>query len=87
MKNKKKTDAVTITSDFILIGAAILSIVVTLLDFLGVLDQVQWLSGRVGILTLLSLSFILVSLVIERKRHLEVIQDTLDNIVTTYTLA
>jgi hypothetical protein len=86
MMNKKGPDPLTLLSDIVLIGAALLSIGVTLLDFLGVLDQVKWLSERVGILTLLSLSFLLVSIVIERKRRLDTIQNTLDNIIDTYIL-
>lgn len=84
--SESKTDLLTFISDLVLIGAALISIGVTLLDFLGVLDEVKWLSERVATLTLLSLSFLLVSIVIERKRRLDTIQNTLDNIVTTYTL-
>jgi hypothetical protein len=57
-----------------------------LLDFLGMLDELPWLSKRVEILILLGLSFLLISLVLERKSRLDRIQNTLDNIVSTYVL-
>ena len=81
-----KADTATVVSDVVLIGSAILSVGVTLLDFVGVLDQIPWLSSRIGVLTLLSLSFLLVSVVVERKSRLERIQNTLDSILSTYAL-
>lgn len=85
-KTQKKTDLLTNTNDVVLVGAATISIAVTLLDFLGVLDQVKWLSDRIEIIILLSLSLLLLSVVIERKKRLEAIQATLDSIVTSHTL-
>lgn len=83
---KKTTDVSTIINDILLISAATLSIGITLLDFLGILDRVQWLSGRVGTFTLLVLSFLLVSIVLERRQRLDAIQNALDTIITTYAL-
>jgi hypothetical protein len=86
MRSNKKIDWLAAANDGVLVGAAIISIMVTLLDFLGILDQVKWLSDRIAILTLLSLSLLLLSVVVDRKSRLETIQATLDNIVATYSL-
>jgi hypothetical protein len=71
-------------NDIVLFSSAILSIGVSLLDFLGVLDELPWLSERVTILILLSVSFLIISVIIERKTRLDVIQGTLDNIIENY---
>jgi hypothetical protein len=85
MKDKEKKDALAIVNDIVLIGSAIVAIGVSLLDFLGVLDQIPWLVGRVPIITLLSLSFLLASAVIERRTRIDKIQETLDSIISSYT--
>jgi len=82
----RKTDGVSLASDVVLVGAALLSIGVSLLDFLGVLDELPWLSERVDILILLGISFLLIGLVLERKSRLDAIQNTLDDIVSSSVL-
>lgn len=61
--------------EVLLLGAvAIISAIVALLDFLGVLGEVAWLSDRVPTLTLLALGMVAAYLVIERRNYLENIQ-------------
>ncbi len=75
----------TAINDVVLVSSAIIAILVTLLDFLGVLDQIDWLSERVEIITLLSISLLLISIVLERRTHLDRIQETLDSLISSYT--
>jgi len=53
MRKEKKIDFVALVSDVIMIGTALLLVGITLLDFVGLLDQLNWLSDRVQVLTLL----------------------------------
>lgn len=85
MKKHGKFDFPTLINDIVLIGTALLLITITLLDFLGVLDQLDWLFSRVQVLTLLSLSFLLLSTVFERRSRLDTIQSTLNAIIANYT--
>ncbi|MCB0010240.1 MAG: hypothetical protein KDE34_00015 [Anaerolineales bacterium] len=55
----------------VLSGIITISLVVTLLDFLGVLDQIQWLKDRVPILILLATVGIAGYLLLERRNQLE----------------
>jgi len=82
---KRRNDLLTTINDFVLIGSAIVMISISLLDFMGLLEHIPWLSERVPIITLLSLSFLLASSVIERRTHIDKVQETLDNIVSSYT--
>ena len=58
----------------ILATTAIISFVVAILDFLGVLDSIPWLAARVPILTLLLSGSIAIYLILERRNQLEVMQ-------------
>lgn len=61
--------------DVLLLGAtAVLSGVVSLLDFLGVLDEVSWLAERIPTLTLLATGLVAAYLVLERRSQLESMQ-------------
>jgi len=61
--------------EVLLIGAtAILSGLVSLLDFLGILDGIPWLSERIPTLTLLAAGLIAGYLVLERRNQLESMQ-------------
>jgi hypothetical protein len=84
MNETHRRDAVTVVNDLVLFGSALLSAGVVLLDSLGVLDQIPWLAERIPILALLSISFLLASAVIERRTRIEKIQQTLDNIVSSF---
>lgn len=53
MRKEKKIDFVALVSDAIMIGTALLLVGITLLDFVGLLDQLNWLSDRVQVLMLL----------------------------------
>lgn len=57
----------------------ILSGLVSILDFLGVLDSVSWLAGRIPTLTLLVIGLMAGYLIIERKSHLEKMNRELGN--------
>ena len=81
---KNNQDILTKINDAVLFGSGGLASLVSLLDFLGVLDEISWLSNRVNILILLCVSFLLISVVIERKTRLDVIQYTLDDIIKNY---
>lgn len=83
---RKKRDVLTIVSDSVLIGAATLSIGISLLDFLGLLDSLPWLAKRVQIMILLSTSFLLLAIVVERKARLDTIQRSLDGLVANTTI-
>lgn len=85
MRKEKRIDFVALVSDVIMIGTALLLVGITLLDFVGLLDQLNWLSDRVQVLTLLSLSFLLLSTIIERRSRLDAIQRTLGLIIKNYT--
>lgn len=84
--NNKRGDILTISSDIVLIGAALLSIGTSLLDFLGILDGIPWLADRVQVLILLSTSFLLLAIVVERKSRLDAIQRALDGLVANTTI-
>lgn len=61
--------------ELLLLGAtAIISGLVSLLDFLGVLDGTPWLSDRIPTLTLLAVGLVAAYLVIERRNQLEQMQ-------------
>lgn len=64
---------------FLLGATAIISGVVVLLDFLGVLDAIPWLSERIPTLTLLATGLVAAYLVIERRSYLETLQDNTDD--------
>lgn len=55
----------------------IASILISLLDLLGMLDSIPFLGSRIPSITLLVASLILSNLVVERKTNLEYIQDML----------
>jgi exonuclease VII small subunit len=57
----------------------ILSGLVSILDFLGVLDSMSWLAGRIPTLTLLVIGLMAGYLIIERKSHLEKMNRDLGN--------
>lgn len=72
-------------NDIVLASSASIALLITLLDFLGVLNQISWLKDRVETIILLSVSLLLLSVVLERKTHLEKIQNTLDSLIASYT--
>lgn len=61
----------------VLVAMASLSIIVSLLDLLGVLDSLPWLVGRTPALTLLVVGFIIGYLVLERRSKLDRLEDLL----------
>jgi len=66
--------------DIILLSATvILSGIVSLLDFLGVLDSIPWLAERVPTLTLLVIGLMAGYLILERKNQLEKMDSNLSN--------
>jgi len=58
----------------LLIATAIVSGFVSILDFLGLLDGIEWLADRIPTLTLLVSASIAIYLIIERRNHLETTQ-------------
>ena len=63
--------------DLILLALmALLSVVVSTADFLGVLDGVPWLAGRIPTLTLLVAGIVAAYLVVERRTQLGKIEST-----------
>ncbi len=83
---KRSEKVLSMLNDIILIGSTVIAISIVLLDFIGVLDKIVWLSGRVEIITLLILSLLLVNAVVDRKIGINKIQDSLDNIISSYSL-
>jgi len=66
--------------EIILLSATvILSGLISLLDFLGVLDTITWLAGRVPALTLLVIGLMAGYLILERKSQLEKMNSDLNN--------
>jgi len=62
--------------DILLLGAvAVLCALVSLLDFLGLLDGISWLANRIPTLTLLAIGLVASYLVLERRTQLESMQD------------
>jgi hypothetical protein len=59
---------------YVLVGAAGLSALISILDFLGLLESFSWLAVRIPTLILLLVSMILGYLVVERKSKLEAIE-------------
>jgi hypothetical protein len=59
---------------YVLIGAASLSALVSILDFLGLFQSLPWLAVRIPTLTLLLMSMLLGYSVVERKSKLEAIE-------------
>lgn len=80
----RSRNILTILNDFVLVGSAFIAISIVLLDFIGMLDKITWLSERVDIITLLILSFLLVNAVIDRKIGINKINESLDNIISSY---
>ncbi|MCB9420133.1 MAG: hypothetical protein H6667_10025 [Ardenticatenaceae bacterium] len=65
--------------EILLLGAtAIVSGLVALLDFLGALDGIPWLSDRIPTLTLLAMGMVAAYLVVERRNYLDAMQDNSD---------
>lgn len=83
----KRANIVSLANDLLLSTAGLLAITISLFDFIGVLDRAPWLSGRVEEMTLLSVSLLLLSVVVERRTRLDRIQAALDDILATYTFA
>lgn len=54
----------------VLVAAAAVALLVSILDFVGVLGEESWLKERIGTLTLLSIAIVASYLVIERRRFL-----------------
>ncbi len=55
-------------------ATAVLSVAISLLDLLGVLDAIPWLAGRTSALTLLVVGFLAGYLVLERRSKLDKIE-------------
>lgn len=83
---KKERDWPSTISDIVLIVSAILVIGITLLDFIGLLDQVKWLSARLPTITLLVISFVLIATVVDRHTKLARIERLLQRSIDTYVL-
>lgn len=56
----------------------IVCIAISILDFIGALDSILWISGRISIMTLLTLGSISLYLVIERNRRFKKIEISID---------
>lgn len=85
MKNMER-DWPSIISEFVLIVSAILAVGITLLDFVGLLDQVKWLNAHLPTITLLAISFVLIVTVIDRHTKLARIERLLQQSIDTYVL-
>jgi len=83
---KMERDWPSTISDIVLIVSAILAVGITLLDFVGLLDQVKWLNARLPTITLLAISFVLIATVIDRRTKLARIERLLQQSIDTYVL-
>jgi len=73
---------------YVLIAATVISALVSVLDFLGLLDSIPWLSNRIPTLILLLVSVVLGYLVVERRNKLDVIEKLIQsgNLATVSTV-
>jgi len=83
---KTERDLPSTISDIVLIVSAILAVSITLLDFIGLLDQVKWLNARLPTITLLAIGFVLIATVIDRHTKLARIERLLQQSIDTYVL-
>lgn len=82
----KRKDWSAWVSDGVLIASAIVSILITLLDFTGLLDQISWLSARLPTLILLAVSLLLVANVVERRTRLAHIEKLIEQTANSAAL-
>ena len=91
---KKNSNWINKFETFLLSATVILSGLISLLDFIGVLDSIPWLAARIPILILLFVGLVAGYLILERRIQLEKIQknqntrfDELEHIInnSTYT--
>ena len=68
-----------------LLATASLSVLVTLADFLGLLDSVEWLSRRIPTLVLLLVGVVAGYLALERRSKLEKIDRRLETLEENYS--
>lgn len=64
-----------------LLSAAILSVLIALMDFLGFLDSIPWLSERIPTISLLLLGIVVSYLSLERRSKLDKIEETTAQLV------
>ncbi|MCB9423195.1 MAG: hypothetical protein H6667_25580 [Ardenticatenaceae bacterium] len=79
-KNNRKNSWIDKFDLLILAATAVFSGVISLLDFLGMLDEIPWLAERVPILILLAIALIAGYLALERNTHLESIQSDIEKL-------
>jgi len=82
-KITKTRKTVQSVGDFILVVSAIGIVCISVLDFLGLLDGIQWLSERIPTFTLLALGLILGASVIDRWTKLDKIESMLQNVLNS----
>jgi len=73
-------------SNFILIVSAILVVGIAILDFLGLLDEINWLNIHLPAITLLAVSLVLSVTVIDRHTKLARIERLLQQSIDTHVL-
>jgi hypothetical protein len=83
---KAERDWPSILSDAILIISAAFAVGIAMLDFLGLLDQVEWLNSRLPTMTLLAVAIVLTATVIDRHTTLARIERLLRQSLDTYLL-
>jgi hypothetical protein len=83
---KTERDWPSTISDIVLIVSALLAVAITLLHFIGLLDQVKWLNARLPTITLLAISFVMFATVIDRHTKLARIERLLQQSMDTYVL-
>lgn len=76
--DKNRESSWTRNWEFTILGlTAIITILITLLDFVGALDSLPWIKDRVPILTLLSVGLVASYLLLERRSKLEAMHEEL----------
>lgn len=82
----KRKDWSAWVSDGVLIASAVVSILITLLDFTGLLDGIPWLNARLPTLILLAVSLLLVANVVERRTRLAHIEKLIEQTANSAAL-
>lgn len=75
--SKHKTGWVNQAELLLLLATAVISFLIALLDFIGALDSIPWLSDRIPTLTLLAVGLIASYIALERRNGFEAIFDAL----------
>jgi polyhydroxyalkanoate synthesis regulator phasin len=70
-ENYSEDKTLPIVELLVLGSAAALSAIIAILDFVGVLSRIPWLSERVSTLTLLLLALVATYILVERRKHFD----------------